>query len=255
MLMFICLAWWNPRFLGSSLASVSQFVLYPLERIFSYVAFEVRDFFSLLDSIGELKTENEHLIQENLDLRSEVATLQEIRQENESLRKSFDVAFRNQYTSVAAEVLAFDELAQGKSLIINQGSGTGITQGMPVIVGKGILIGKVVDVFIGSARVELLSNAQSTVAAMTSEGGARGIVRGEHSLGLLLDMVPRTDVFKRGESIVTSGLGGEFPRGLLIGTVQDPEATVDKLFQQAPIIPPIKYSNVRFVSVILMEKI
>ena len=248
------LAWWSPAFFGRSVASVMQVFLFPLERLSSYVAFESRETFRFFSSIGELKTRNEELTRENLDLRSEIALLREVREENEVLRRDFDLDLRNQYQLVSAEVTALGGPAQGQSLIINQGSGARVETGMPVIVGKGLLVGRVSEVFLGSSRVELLSSPESMVAVTTPDGAAKGIVRGEHGLGLLFDMVPRTDVFKRGDTIVTSGLGGEFPRGLLVGTLQDPEYTPNKLFQRAPVIAPVKYTDIRFVSVIVGSK-
>lgn len=249
-----CLAWLGPSFLTKPIASVMQIFLFPFERLFSYGAFESRETVRFLSSIGELKTKNEELIRENLDLLAETALLKEVRQENETLRRDFDLDLRNQYQLVSAEVVALGGLGQGQSLIINQGSGAHIQTGMPVIVGKGILVGRIAEVFLGSSRVELLSSPESMVAMTTPDGAAKGVVRGEHGLGLLFDMVPRTDVFKRGDTIVTSGLGGEFPRGLLVGTLQDPEYTPDKLFQRAPVISPVKYADIRFVSVILASK-
>lgn len=248
------LAWWSPAFLGKSIASVTQVFLFPFERIFSYVAFESRETLRFFSSIGELKTRNEELVRENLDLRSEAALLKEVRRENEMLRRDFDLDLRNQYQLVSAEVVALGGVARGQSLIINRGSGAHMEVGMPVIVGKGLLVGRISEVFFGSSRVDLLSSPESMVAVTTPDGSAKGIVRGEHGLGLLFDMVPRTDVFKRGDTIVTSGLGGEFPRGLLVGTLQDPEYTSDKLFQRAPVISPVKYPDIRFVSVIRESK-
>ncbi len=231
-----------------------QVLLFPFERAFSVVAFETRDIFSAISSISELKTRNEQLVKENLDLRVDVASLEEIRQENTTLRQDFDLALREQYVLVAAQVIASDGSPQGNALVINQGTGAGVEVGMPVIVGKGLLIGRVSAVFIGSARVTLLSDPGSMVAVTATEHSAHGIVRGEYGLGILLDLVPRTDVLVRGENIVTSGLGGELPRGLFVGTLQDPEYTDDTLFQRAPVIPPVRYTDIRFVSVIVATK-
>lgn len=254
MIVIAMLSWWNPRFIMRPIASVTQVVVFPFERFSSYLFFEIKDWFSVLASIGELKTENDRLIRENRDLLAENSSLSDVKNENASLRRDFGLAPRDRYDLLSAEVIGSDSLDQGKSLLINQGSGSGIAIGMPVIVGKGVLIGRIDELFLGSSRVKLLSHSESLIAAMTIEGEAKGIAKGEHGLGILLDMVPKTDVLKRGDSLVTSGLGGEFPRGLLIGTLQEPLYTVDKLFQQASIVAPVRYSDIRFVSVILSTK-
>ncbi len=248
------LAWGAPAGLGRSIASVAQIFFFPFERVFAWTAFEARDAVRFVTSIGELKTKNEQLMRENLNLRAEAALLGEVQTENETLRQNFDLTPRETYTLVSAQVMALDGFPRGHSLIINQGRGAGIAVGMPVIVGKGILIGRIEEVFVGSARVALLSSPESLVAVTTPEGTAKGIVRGEHHLSILFDLVPKTDVFHRGDTLVTSGLGGEFPRGLLVGTLQDPEPTPDTLFQRAAVLAPVKYVDIRFVSVILNTK-
>lgn len=254
LLLLAGLAWWHPGFIVRPVAIVVQVMALPFEQVFSFVAFEVRDIVRFLGSIGELKTENERLVGENRDLMMELALLRDIRGENDTLRKEFSLAPREQYELLSAEVIGEDVSDQGQSLLINRGSGSGVQVGMPVVVGKGVLVGKVEAVFLGSARVRLLSHPESLVAATTVERGAKGAVRGEHGLGILFDVVPRTDVIKRGDSLITSGLGGDFPRGLLIGTLQDPRYTTDKLFQQASVVAPTRYEDIRFLSVILASK-
>lgn len=254
-MLFLVLAWWDPTGLMKPVASAIQIGAFPIERFASFLFFEIRDTFGFLSSIGELKSDNERLVRENLDLMAEQAALRDIRSENDALRKEYGLAPRDRYELLSAEVIGEDFLAPGRSLLINQGSGAGVAVGMPVVVGKGALIGKIEEVFLGSARVRLLSHGESLVPVVTTETGAQGMIRGEHGLGVFLDMVPKTDVLKRGDAVVTSGLGGEFPRGLFLGTLQDPRATNDKLFQQSSVIAPVKYSEVRFVSVILFTKL
>jgi len=119
-----------------------------------------------------------------------------------------------------------------------------------VIVENGILIGKVVEVFPVSARIMLLSNGESLVSGVSLESEAKGIVKGEYGLGLTLDMVLQKDTIKVGDTIITSGLGGDIPRGLVIGTLQNVHFSSDKLFQQATIVLPVRLDALRYVFVI-----
>jgi rod shape-determining protein MreC len=75
-------------------------------------------------------------------------------------------------------------------------------------------------------------------------------VRGEYGLGIILDLVSQADVLNEGDDVITSGLGGNYPRGLLIGRIQEFGFTADKLFQQAVIMPKVKYSELQMVAVI-----
>jgi rod shape-determining protein MreC len=121
---------------------------------------------------------------------------------------------------------------------------------MPVIAYEGILIGKTSEVFSGSSKVTLLSDAESAVNASDLESGARGVLKGEYGLGIVLDMVSQADVMNAGDTVVTSGLGSEMPKGLLIGKILETKVTGDKLFQQAVVAPRVKYSKLEAVFVI-----
>ena len=75
-------------------------------------------------------------------------------------------------------------------------------------------------------------------------------MRGEYGLGIVLDLVAQTDAINNGDTIVTSGLGSNMPKGLLIGKIQELGTSADKLFQPALITPQIKYSKLDVVFVI-----
>lgn len=89
---------------------------------------------------------------------------------------------------------------------------------------------------------------------MTLDTNAEGIVKGEHSLGMIYDMVLQSETLKNGDTVVTSGLGQVIPKGLLVGTLQDVRLTDDKLFQRATIKSPVRFDRLRNVFVILGTK-
>ncbi|TXH01069.1 MAG: hypothetical protein E6P95_02590, partial [Candidatus Moraniibacteriota bacterium] len=75
------------------------------------------------------------------------------------------------------------------------------------------------------------------------------IVRGDHGVGLLLDLARPTDTLTPGTVIMTSGLNDSLPAGLFIGTVQSVRPSADQLFQQATLVPPVRADTLHFVSV------
>jgi rod shape-determining protein MreC len=178
----------------------------------------------------------------------------DIKNENAFLREQLNLLPRDQYNLVSAFVVSQDPNETGNWLEIDKGSNDGITVGMPVIVSKGILIGRVQQVNSGSSQISLLTNPKSTINIMDVASGAKGVAKGEYGLGIIFDMVLQTDSINVGDSVVTSGVGSEIPRGLYIGTIQEIHQSDDHLFQQAVLTAPLQVSKLQMVFVIKNSK-
>jgi rod shape-determining protein MreC len=240
----------SPRFIMEPLRTVLSTVGFPLQALFSTVAFGLSDTTSFLGSIGELKSENERLLADNTRLLAENARYEAVAGENDELRRELEMLPRENYRLKPAGVIGRDTAGLGNWLTIDAGSFAGVTEGMPVIVYGGVLIGRVTEVFPQSARIMLLSNPDSLVSGITLEGDAQGIVKGEYGLGILLDMVLQDATLQAGHRVVTSGLGGTYPKNLLIGVLDDPQPTADHLYQRAAVTSPVDYSSLHYVFLI-----
>jgi rod shape-determining protein MreC len=227
-----------------------QAAIKPFSRFFSAAGGWTGERFSFLNSIGELKTENERLLEENMNLKSQLASLQDVNKENEQLRKQIDLAPRGEYDLEAAIVIGKDLSGQTEFVYIDKGSKHGVREQMAVIIGEGTLIGKISKTFPSTSQVELLFGKNSRVNAEIVESGAKGIVRGQYGTAAVLDMIPQTFEINKGDSVITSGVGNLMPRGLLIGYAQDPVATADQLFQQASLVFPTQLQTIRAVWVV-----
>jgi cell shape-determining protein MreC len=84
----------------------------------------------------------------------------------------------------------------------------------------------------------------------TTQGGVRGVAKGERGLNVILDMVEQGKNLEEGEGVVTSGLSGQVARGFLLGTLHDIRLSEDKLFQRATIQSPVDITRTRFVFVV-----
>jgi len=233
----------NPKGIFAPVRNIFATVFYPFEKIFYISSRKLSDTGEFLGSISKLRLENERLIKENNLLTSQLATLTDEKKENENLRRELDLLPRKKYELEAGFIIGQDPQKMGSWLIIDKGSVDGISQGMPAIVFEGIVVGKIGEVSLKSSKIDLLTNSSSSVSAADLNTGAKGIVRGEFGLGVILDMVAQTDALNIGDDVVTSGLGGDIPKGLLIGKIQEIRTTQDKLFQQALVIPQVKYSS------------
>ncbi len=249
-IVILCLIFLGARGMSNKFKGATLSVVQPFSKTFRIFSGGVSGFFRFLGSIGDLKEENERLIKENNRLLADNALLSDIESENRELRSELELAPRKKYNLEASFVTAQDPQGLGNYLIIDKGANKGIKDGMPVIVSSGILTGRVIEVYPQSAKVVLITDPSSVVNAEVEDSEAKGIIKGEYGLGIVMDMIPQNKVIKEGDRVITSGLGGEMPRGLYVGEVSNVGQSEDKLFQQASIVSPVDFSSLKIVFVI-----
>ena len=225
----------------------------PFEKFFSSAGYFMGDKISFFSSIGDLKENNRFLTKENLELNAKIAQLRDIERENIELRREIGLAPRAEYDLEAALVIGKDLVEKDEIIFIDKGDRQGIKSGMPVLIGKSILVGKIKEVFYNQSSVELILSRKSNVNAEL-ESGEKGIVRGEYGTSAILDMVPQTAQIKNQDEIITSGLSGDIPRGMLIGYVKEVLPSTDYLFQAASINLPYEMEKIRLVWVLKSKK-
>ena len=240
----------NPSGIFNSIRVIFSEISYPFQKTFYFLGRNVSGTFNFLGTIGDIKKENERLFSENNKLSAEVAFLNDEKKENSILREQLKLVPRDKFNLEAAFVMGQDSERLGSWITLDKGSSNGIAVDMPVIVYEGILMGKISEVTPHTSKVVLLSDAESIVNVMDSETGSKGILKGEYGLGVIMDMVSQQDALNIGDTVITSGLGNKIPRGLLIGRIQEVRQTSDKLFQQAIVLPRIKYSEMQVVYVV-----
>jgi len=248
------LAWWDPSPFGTFLRGTFHTVFLPVEKVFASVSFGFRDLREFLSSIGDLKRENERLAEENVRLTAENAGLAFLRDENETLRKSIGLEIRKRFDLLSTEVVASGCEGERGFVVIDRGSMQGVQAGMSAVVGEGVLIGIVDEVYPASARVALVTNSESALGGVTAGNGTKGIVRGDRGLGISYGMVLQSDPLTQGDKVMTSGAGGTVPSGLLIGTVSSIRDSGDRLFREASILSPADFGKLRFLFLIRKEQ-
>lgn len=240
----------NPKGIFNPIRFFALKISYPFQKTFYLAGKSIADSWKFISSIAELKKENEELIKENFFLKSELAILQDQKKENEVLRCELELIPKNKFDLEASFVIGHDPQGLGSWIMIDKGEKNGIKVGMPVIFSEGILIGKIEEVYFDSAKIILLSNAESVINVTDLETGAKGILKGEYGLGIVFDMISQKDVVNVGDTVITSGLGSNMPKGFLVGKVQEVRLSNDKLFQQAVINPTVKSQSLEVVFVV-----
>lgn len=200
--------------------------------------------------VNQLRTENDQLRRENATLRSQLIQLQE-QQKDDEIVYSLLRAARAQPTSVyiAARVIGRDSSPFLRYLLIDQGSDKGLIQGMPVITEQG-LVGRIDAVTATAARVQLIIDSNSAVNVHLPESGADAMLEGSVTGDITLEMISQEVVVKPGELILTSGLGGTYPRNILVGQVSSVRKLETALFQSASVQPVVDFANLQIVLVV-----
>lgn len=175
----------------------------------------------LTSSFGDseqLRAENARLKAQNAALQRQVAQLQADGLDNQALRQALDFERTYGRSMVAAEVVGRGPDGFSLTLEIDRGSSDGIAPGMVVVSGAG-LVGRVSETGPNAAIVETLADPQSRVNAFLSRSALEGTVAGGPD-GLQMVINPRFGVTPAdGEWAITSGVGGGYPRGLVVGLV------------------------------------
>ena len=176
-----------------------------------------------------------------------------LEEENAGLRDQLQF-FKKSITHVGAEVVGRDLDPLGTTLVINRGLTDRVAIDQPVIVGNGLLVGKIVRVDPHTAVVRLLSDYESKVAAtVMNREKSLGLVEGGYGLTVKLDLIPQNEIIRPGDVIITSGLESGIPRGLVIGTVEVVEKKPQEPFQQAILKTSADLHSITVVSVILPQ--
>jgi rod shape-determining protein MreC len=204
--------------------------------------------------VGASREENERLRQAVERLNAEVVRLQESDIENERLRAMLDFRRRNpQFELLAARIIAMDPSSPVRSATIDRGADAGLREGMVTLSPAGNLVGRVVQVWPTTARVQFIVDSSSSVNALIQRADSRalGIVNGLPGDRLLMRYLPQQEEIRAGDIVVTSGLGESYPRGLHIGQVVEVKRNPVDLFQEARVDPAVKFSRLDSVQVIM----
>jgi rod shape-determining protein MreC len=196
-----------------------------------------------LKSLEQLEHESAALQVENRELRATNQGLRDVEHEVNRLRHALNYRERSVFKLIAAEIVARDSSTWWRTVTINRGKRDGIEIDMAVVTAEG-LVGKITTVSDNISVVLLVSDENCRVAASVEGSREQGIVSGER---VTAGLTPQLDL-KPGQKVYTSGVGGVFPSGLLIGVVKS--FRVRELDGQAQLTPAVDLSHLEDVFVV-----
>ena len=242
-----------------------HYVLDPLQRAFSRVMVVTGDLFQTVGAVRELGARVEELQAQVDALTVENVRLREYEAEVQQLRALLN--FASEYpisaplgadvigregcaTFPCGEVVGVEPNPYLRYVTINVGALQGVETGMPVVSGGAVLVGRIAQVGPRTAKVQLLADPDSAVAALLQTSRVTGLVVGQPDGTLRMEYIPQEESVDVGDIVLSSGLGGFVPKGLVIGQVTEVQQMDYALFQTAIVRPAVDLSRVELVLVI-----
>lgn len=198
----------------------------------------------------KLEEENRQFKQKIKKLNQRVIELEEAMQENERLRGL--LSFKKQgYTNIPAQVIAESLDNWRKVVIIDKGKRDGIREDMAVVTKQG-LVGRVTDSSLRSSKVMLIIDFNSKVAALVQRTRDQGIIQG-NIYSCEMRYIDKDSDIAKGDIIISSGRGGIYPKGLIIGKVDELNSDINRLHLKAGILPAVNFR--RLEEVLCLKKV
>lgn len=193
----------------------------------------IADWVNNMTDASGLSRENKSLHAENERLTNE---LSRAREDAVQAKTQIDLnTVRKQFpndTFLAGSVVSRDAGNLRSIVAIDRGRGDGVREGMIVVSEGRSLVGTVSKVFDSYAWVMLITDPKSAVSAIVQESRAEGVVAGNYDGALNMEFVGQGAAVKQGDFVITSGVGGGYPPGIVIGRVSTVQKTEQDLFQR-----------------------
>jgi rod shape-determining protein MreC len=225
------------------------FVVSPFIKVTAASIQGVTDIWRDYVDLRALREENKRLQLETTTLKRRLDQLQEQALETQRLERLLAMRQASQAEFLTARVVGKDATNWFKTILLDRGSLEGVRRNQPVLAPDG-LVGKVVEVTPTSARVQLLTDPVNAVGGLIQRTRVTGIVSGNLGAGARVRYLPLLADVVVGDEVVTSGMGGVFPKGILVGRITAVERRSGALFQEATLQPAVDLSRLEEVLIL-----
>lgn len=224
----------------------------PIQNGLTYLKNKLSGNNTFFTNIDYLKEENESLKEKNSELEQSLRELENVKTQNETLKEYMDLTEKyGEYKTIPGYVINKDISNYSKTIVINLGTKDGVSENMTVIGDKG-LVGHVVSVTDSTAKVQTIVDTASSVSASMSTTKDSIVCKGtlDDSSLLRAMYIPTEANIIQGDSIETSGLGGIYPKGIHIGTVQRVDNTQNMTDRYALVETAVDFEKLDTILVI-----
>lgn len=229
-----------------------QYVLNPVQAGMYSISSKLINEVDFVRNVSNLRKENLELKSENTELFSKIVDFSELERENEFLRNQLSATPRVlEEELILASVVGRDPEGLSTSFVIDKGSSHQVLIGSIIKV-QNFLVGIVDEVAHNRSRVRLLTDPGLIISALNqnSEGRTRGVVRGSFGTKLVMEKILVDEEIYPGDTIITSGDDDIFPKGLLIGKVEEVKENESEILKNAILTPFLNFAKLEQVMVL-----
>ena len=230
-------------------------VLTPFQKVTSALSGGIGSVWEKYTSIDDVMDRNEQLEAENAELRQQMVDYDRIKAENDAYKALARIQNTNSEASyVSAFVIGRDPLDEFGGFTLDQGSTDGVAVNDAIISDRGYLLGVVVEVDATSCKVMTILHPSFNAAGVISRTRENGIITGSADYAAdgqcVLTNLDRATEARKGDQVITTGLGGVFPANLLVGTVQEVVPEQSGKSSSAVILPGADPRTVKHVFIV-----
>ncbi|MGH3665751.1 MAG: rod shape-determining protein MreC [Egibacteraceae bacterium] len=219
----------------------------PVAEGFATVVRPVGGFLSGIRDLGRLRDENRALQSDLERLREQQVSAADLERENAELRAQLDMRERLDYTTTGATVIAQPPTSVERSVLIDAGADNGLAPGMAVISQDG-LVGKLVEVTAGNARVELLTSPSARYAVRIAGSGEEGFLTGSGARPFQLEVLdPEAEIDPDAEIVTKLFTGTSIPGGIPVGVVEEQPGPATRFLAVRPYVDFTRLTTVQVI--------
>jgi rod shape-determining protein MreC len=224
------------------LEKVGSFIVAPFQEGVSGTVDEAANVVQTVQRVRDLASQNADYRDQVDQLQSELVRMHELEVENSDLRSLLSMKERTGPGAlIPVAVIARDDTPYVQAITIDHGSNDGVRQDAIVVTQRGV-VGHVERVNLTSSKVRLITDLNSSVSVrLQTESRTTGVLRGQSQGNMMvITYIPQTDMIQQGDTVLTSGLGGMYPEGYVVGKVARVERKDADPFQAAVIQPAVE---------------
>lgn len=234
-------------------------VISPLQKIIYNANDKLKESFDFFINFSKVKQENEELVAKNAELENKLVEYNRMKDENTTLREMFDYSQANQnYNYLGCNIVGYSGGNISNGYVIDKGTNYGVKKDMIVITPQG-LVGKVTKSESSYSIVQTILNENIAVASMVeSTRETTGILQGatdnKNKNLTVLSNIPIDSEIKEGDVILTSGLGGMYPKEIRIGEVISVEVDTVGIMKKAVVKPYVDFNKLEGLFVVVPKE-